>query len=249
MEKVARAQYLERRDPKESALLYLTLGRPAVLAGLLKLSHDEKDRKLMTFLSQNFKEERARSAALKNAYVLLGQHKFQLAAAFFVLAGDVLSAAQICCKNMGDPQMGLVICRLAETPESRHVAALVAETLLPAARQRGDMWQASLLQWLLGKQMPSLRTLLPPLPPPETQPHHHSAASSFSTSDSNSRSFQAAESGSRGGGGGGGGEWGGGERQLADVELGAYVELAAGKMRVEGAARAALTGLRARAAL
>jgi hypothetical protein len=54
MEKLARLQYLKRKDPKDCALLYIALNRIQVLAGLFKLSKDEKDKPLVGFLSRNF---------------------------------------------------------------------------------------------------------------------------------------------------------------------------------------------------
>lgn len=54
MEKLARSQYLKKKDPKDCALLYLALNRVQVLAGLFKISRDEKDKLLVAFLSRNF---------------------------------------------------------------------------------------------------------------------------------------------------------------------------------------------------
>lgn len=54
MEKLARSQYLKSRNPKDCALLYIALNRLQVLAGLFKLSKDEKDKPLVAFLSRNF---------------------------------------------------------------------------------------------------------------------------------------------------------------------------------------------------
>lgn len=54
MEKLARLQYLKRKDPKDCALLYIALNRIQVLSGLFKLSKDEKDKPLVGFLSRNF---------------------------------------------------------------------------------------------------------------------------------------------------------------------------------------------------
>jgi hypothetical protein len=55
MEQVARAQYLVNKDPKESALLYVALERRSLLAGLLKISKDERDKALVNFLARDFK--------------------------------------------------------------------------------------------------------------------------------------------------------------------------------------------------
>lgn len=54
MEKLARSQYLIKKDPKDCALLYLALNRVQVLAGLFKIGKDERDRPLVGFLSRNF---------------------------------------------------------------------------------------------------------------------------------------------------------------------------------------------------
>lgn len=54
MEKLARLQYLRNKDPKDCALLYIVLNRLQVLAGLFKISKDEKDKPLVGFLSRNF---------------------------------------------------------------------------------------------------------------------------------------------------------------------------------------------------
>lgn len=54
MEKLARQQYLKNKKPKDCALLYIALNRIQVLAGLFKISKDEKDKPLVGFLSRNF---------------------------------------------------------------------------------------------------------------------------------------------------------------------------------------------------
>lgn len=54
MEKLARQQYLKAKDPKACALLYIALNRIQVLAGLFKMSKDDKDKPLVGFLSRNF---------------------------------------------------------------------------------------------------------------------------------------------------------------------------------------------------
>lgn len=54
MEKLARSQYLKSKNPKDCALLYIALNRLQVLAGLFKLSKDEKDKPMVAFLSRNF---------------------------------------------------------------------------------------------------------------------------------------------------------------------------------------------------
>ncbi|BFG22185.1 hypothetical protein CerSpe_084590 [Prunus speciosa] len=160
MEKLARLQYLKRKDPKDCALLYIALNRIQVLSGLFKISKDEKDKPLVGFLSRNFQEEKNKAAALKNAYVLMGRHQLELAVAFFLLGGDTSSAVNICAKNLGDEQLALVICRLVEGrggPLERH---LITKFMLPFAIEKDDYWLASLLEWELGNYSQSLIRML-----------------------------------------------------------------------------------------
>ncbi|KAI4369823.1 hypothetical protein MLD38_018227 [Melastoma candidum] len=160
MEKMARLQYLKRKDPKDCALLYIALNRVQVLAGLFKLSKDEKDKPLVGFLSRNFQEEKNRAAALKNAYVLLGRHQLELAVGFFLLGGDTSSAVTVCAKNLGDEQLALVICRLVEGGDGPLENNLITKFMLPNAIEKGNYWLASLLEWKLGNYAKSFLNML-----------------------------------------------------------------------------------------
>ncbi|CAO2835453.1 unnamed protein product [Amaranthus hypochondriacus] len=160
MEKLARSQYLKNKDPKACALLYIALNRLQVLAGLFKISKDEKDKPLVAFLSRNFQEERHRAAALKNAYVLMGRHQYELAIGFFLLGGDIISAITVCAKTFGDDQLALVICRLIEGQGGASERHLISKILLPSAIEKGDYWLASVLEWVLGNYLQSFLMVL-----------------------------------------------------------------------------------------
>ncbi|XP_020538564.1 uncharacterized protein LOC105642828 isoform X2 [Jatropha curcas] len=160
VEKLARMQYLKNRDPKDCALLYIALNRLQVLAGLFKISKDDKDKPLVGFLSRNFQEEKNKAAALKNAYVLMGRHQLELAIAFFLLGGDNYSAITVCAKNLGDEQLALVICRLIEGRGGPLEHHLITKFILPSAAERGDYWLASLLEWELGNYYQSFLCML-----------------------------------------------------------------------------------------
>ncbi|KAF3439842.1 hypothetical protein FNV43_RR18120 [Rhamnella rubrinervis] len=160
MEKLARLQYLKKKDPKDCALLYIALNRIQVLAGLFKISKDEKDKPLVGFLLRNFQEEKNKAAALKNAYVLMGRHQLELAIAFFLLGGDTSSAINVCAKNLGDEQLALVICRLIEGRGGELESHLITKFILPSAIEKGDYWLASLLEWELGNYSQSFMNML-----------------------------------------------------------------------------------------
>ena len=57
--------------------------------GLFRSSNHKK---LADFMSRDFSTAKNKDAACKNAFVLLGQHRPELAAAFFVLGLPVMSA-------------------------------------------------------------------------------------------------------------------------------------------------------------
>ena len=76
----------------------------------------------------------------------MGKHRHELAAAFFVLGGDIDSAVSICAKNLGDPQLGLVVCRLIEGSDGPIGRNLITKYVLPAATNAGDCWLASICQ-------------------------------------------------------------------------------------------------------
>ncbi len=64
-------------DPVACSLFYLALKKKNVLLGLWKLasSHSEQTA-MLKFLSNNFEEERWKTAALKNAFALLGKQRY-----------------------------------------------------------------------------------------------------------------------------------------------------------------------------
>uniref|UniRef100_A0A672R5A9 DmX-like protein 2 n=1 Tax=Sinocyclocheilus grahami TaxID=75366 RepID=A0A672R5A9_SINGR len=96
VEKVAKAAFQRHNDPLDAALFYLAMKKKAVLWGLFRSQHDEK---MTQFFSHNFSEDRWRKAALKNAFSLLGKQRFEQSAAFFLLAGSLKDAIEVCTFN------------------------------------------------------------------------------------------------------------------------------------------------------
>ena len=84
MEKVARLQFLASRDAKDSALLYIALDRRTMLAGLFKISKDERDRPLVDFMARDFCVSYLHVLLIKDANVVFCM--FVLKLLHFVLA-------------------------------------------------------------------------------------------------------------------------------------------------------------------
>ena len=78
METIARNQYMlgEERDPTKCCLFYFALGKVRLVQGLWRQAswHPECN-VMLKFLSNDFEQARWRTAALKNAYALLGKRR------------------------------------------------------------------------------------------------------------------------------------------------------------------------------
>lgn len=78
-EALARNTYTQtdEKNPVDCSLHYLALRKKNVLTGLWRMaSWNREQASTMRFLANNFSEPRWRTAALKNAYALLGKHRF-----------------------------------------------------------------------------------------------------------------------------------------------------------------------------
>lgn len=93
IEKVAKTAFQEHKDPLDAAIYYLAMKKKSVVWGLFRSRRNER---MTQFFSNNFSEDRWRKAALKNAFALLGKQRFEHAAAFFLLAGALRDAIEVC---------------------------------------------------------------------------------------------------------------------------------------------------------
>lgn len=80
LEQVARNEYTapEDRDPTVCSLYYFALRKKRLVQGLWKQATFHKERGVMLkFLMNDFDEPRWKSAALKNAFALMGKQRFR----------------------------------------------------------------------------------------------------------------------------------------------------------------------------
>lgn len=79
MENVARAEYgaSEARDPTACSIFYTALRRKTLLVGLWRTAYGHPDRNnVLKFITNDFDDPRWRTAAQKNAYVLMSKQRF-----------------------------------------------------------------------------------------------------------------------------------------------------------------------------
>ncbi len=84
-----------------------------LLQGLYRTCTSQ-NRRLADFLSRDFSQPANRQAASKNAFVLLGQHRYSLAAAFFILGGCLtVHASRVaawCAESLGAASISELCC-------------------------------------------------------------------------------------------------------------------------------------------
>ncbi|OQR97751.1 hypothetical protein ACHHYP_10081 [Achlya hypogyna] len=163
-EQVAQSEYTATKDPFQVALYYVLLGKTRLLAGLFRLA---KEPKIAELLANDFAEDRWRTAAIKNAFVLKSKGRFTLAATFFLLGSKVYEAVAMA--EAADPTLVLacLICRLAEPADASGsvTAQFVSNMVLPRARACHDVYLEALGQHLLTNDFPHRVLLTPPTAP------------------------------------------------------------------------------------
>ncbi|KAF4736635.1 Dmx-like 1, partial [Perkinsus olseni] len=103
----------------ESALWLALLGRQKVLASLYKqharLFRDPKAMRVSRFLAMDFTTPENKRIGAKNAFELVRQKRHAMAAAVFLLIGDVQSAINVATRYLEDVQLAILFARCAIT--------------------------------------------------------------------------------------------------------------------------------------
>ncbi|RAL17097.1 WD repeat protein [Aspergillus homomorphus CBS 101889] len=177
LEVVARNEYTktEEKNPIDCSLYYLALRKKNILQGLWRMAHWHREQAVtQRLLSNNFDEPRWKTAALKNAYALLGKRRFEYAATFFLLAGQIRDAALVCVNQVGDLQLAIAITRAYEGDDGPVLKELLEERVLPEAAADGNRWMASWAFWMLGHRGMAVQSLIFPveslIPPTPSSP-------------------------------------------------------------------------------
>lgn len=97
---------------------------------------------------------------MKNAYVLLGKHRYQYAAAFFLLADCLSDSINVILTQLKDLQLAIAIARVYEGDDSAALVDLLEKKMLPLASQKGDRWMASWAYYILQKNDLGLKVLI-----------------------------------------------------------------------------------------
>ena len=87
----------------------------------------------------------------------------EYAAAFFLLAGHLLDAINVCVNQLQDLQLAIAVARVYEGDDSLVLRSLLEEKVLPQAAFEGNRWLATWAFWMLGRRDMAVRALISPV--------------------------------------------------------------------------------------
>lgn len=187
VERVGKTVFLQSgRDPYSTVLPYLALGtsKLSLVRNFFRLSPSHS--KVHSFLQNDFTTERWKAAASKNAFALLGAHRYEAAAGFFILSGKVGQAVKILVQQRKDPLMALAVARLAVYNGSVSIATA------KVAGNYGGVDSQQLLKDVTAAILADAKAK-------QQQQQYQSAAAPQSHSSAVSRTVNAAHGGAAGG--------------------------------------------------
>lgn len=84
----------------------------------------------------------------------------EYAAAFFLLAGNLHDAVNVCAHQLQDLQLAVAIARVYEGDDGLVLRSLLEDKILPQAALEGNRWLASWTFWMLGRRDMAVRVLI-----------------------------------------------------------------------------------------
>ncbi|KAL7714227.1 RAVE complex protein Rav1 C-terminal domain-containing protein [Entamoeba marina] len=124
----AKIEYVKKKDPNDVVIIYVLLGRISALAALFRLN---KEKKIADFLQRDFTNEKNRIAAVKNAFVLVSQHKYHLAIAFFLIGGSPFDAVKVALNKVESIELAFLI----STVHNVNSEQQIRELILPMSKE------------------------------------------------------------------------------------------------------------------
>ena len=87
-------------------------------------------------------------------------HILEYAAAFFLLAGNLRDAVNVCAQQMQDLQLAIAVARVYEGDDGLIFRELLEDRVLPQAASEGNRWLATWAFWMLGRRDMAVRVLI-----------------------------------------------------------------------------------------
>lgn len=172
MEVIAKNEFLKyqvenngKKDPNVCSIHYLSLRKKQVLIGLWRTAYGNQERdKMIKFLSNDFTMPRWKSAALKNAYVLLGKHRYMESASFFLLAGSIKDSVSVIMKQMNDVPLAIAIAKCYDgSSKGEGMRYILQRSVIPMGINTNDRWRLSWCFSILNDKPMAIKSLVLPL--------------------------------------------------------------------------------------
>lgn len=152
-----------QRDPVACSIFYLALRKKQLLIGLWRTaSWNREQTKTIALLSRDFTVPKNKTTAQKNAYALLAKHRYEYAAAFFILADALKDAVNVLVKQVKDVSLAIAVARVYGGEDCTELKGLLEHHVLPKAARDGDRWMASWALWQLGNRPLAIKALAHP---------------------------------------------------------------------------------------
>ena len=84
----------------------------------------------------------------------------EYAAAWFLLAGSLQDAVNVCFHQLEDPQLAIAVARVYEGDSSPVLRSLLRTKVLPQAANEGNRWQATWAFTILGQHDMAIKALI-----------------------------------------------------------------------------------------
>lgn len=131
----------------------MLLNKKQALIELYEQERGQGGDKVAQMLSQDFTQQRWKTAAAKNALVLRQKQRYLLSATFFILANDLHGALEIVKESMKDPILAVLVCRMLmlQQPTNAQLQtfldAIYDEHFIQRGKEFNDNYLISLGHW------------------------------------------------------------------------------------------------------
>ncbi|CAK78149.1 unnamed protein product (macronuclear) [Paramecium tetraurelia] len=168
LEEIALQIYKQSKDPFQSLLYFIVLGKKSVITTLFKkeVNSGKEYKSTYEFLQQDFTQPRWKSAASKNAYALVSKKRYQDAAAFFLIGGHLNDAVNVMARYMEDIQLAYLTTKIHEPQGGPVGEQLIQDYFIKSGEEMNDIWLLHIGFYLLGRYVDSVNVLL-------REPEHH----------------------------------------------------------------------------
>lgn len=121
IEEIAINEFRNKKDPFDCLFWYILVNKKSLLITLFKnQKFDSKEHDAMhTFLMRDFSLPKDKTAAVKNAYVLLDKKRYFHAMAFFILGDKLEECIRLSLDRLKDMNLAYLVCIIYSSKDNK----------------------------------------------------------------------------------------------------------------------------------